>query len=277
MLDKTLHCKVSLVLLFFSQFSYATVIYQWKDAQGRQHYADQHYPQATQLKLVEELNFYRVNKVYDGDTVLLSDGRKIRLLGINTPEITHPRQLPQRGGEEARQWLTRKLLNTRIRLEYDVETLDKYKRHLAHIFTEQGMHINVELVRLGYASTSIYPPNLKYLEQLLVAEQHAEFNTLGLWQYVEYQPKYISELNPTNKRGWQRIIGRVRTIKSTPKNNYLQLTDNFVLRIKKTHIKYFNDLKLLIGKQVEVRGWVNKDKRGFSMLIKHPSAIKNIE
>ena len=215
------YSHLTLVLLLFTKFSYATDIFKWTDTQGRQHYSDKKQANATEFKLVKDYSFYKVKKVYDGDTVLLSDGRKIRLVGINTPEIEHARQAAQVGGDAAKQWLTRQLLNTRVRLEFDQQKRDKYKRHLAHLFTEQGLHLNRELVRLGYASTSIYPPNLKYVPELLVAEQTAEAGQLGIWQYAEYTPKLTSELSNTNKQGWQRIVGRVLAIKSTAKNRYI--------------------------------------------------------
>jgi len=275
--NKPFYLIFSLVIVLFTQFSRAAVIYQWQDAQGQQHYSDQQHKNATEYKLRKDYSFYKVVKVYDGDTVRLSDGRKIRLLGINTPEIEHSKQTEQAGGEAAKKWLTQQLSNTRIRLEYDQEKKDKYQRVLAHIHTEQGVHINRELVRLGFASVSIYPPNLKYTAELLAAEQWAEQNQLGIWNYSEYKPKLTNELRYSNKRGWQRITGFVISQKNTTKSRYLQVGDNFYVRIKKEHIQYFDALDLLKGKKIEVRGWVNKYKNGFSMLVRHPSAVKVLD
>lgn len=104
---------------------------------------------------------------------------------------------------------------------------DKYKRHLAHLFTEQGLHLNLELVRLGYASTSIYPPNVKYVTALLAAEQAAEAGDLGIWQYTEYTPKLTSELSSANKQGWQRIVGRVTGIKKDCEKSLFKIKRSF--------------------------------------------------
>ena len=265
---------ISLVLLLFTQFSYAADVYQWTDAQGRRHYSDKKHENATAYKLIESFSYHKVRKVYDGDTILLTDGRKIRLLGINTPEIEHSNQVAQAGGDAARKWLTQQLLGTKIRLEFDQQKRDKYKRYLAHIFTQQDVHINRELVRLGFASTNVFPPNVKYVAELHTAEQAAEAKHLGIWGYPDYQTKLTGELSKKNKQGWQRIAGTVSGIKNTRKNSYLKLADNFDVRIKKEHLQYFSDLELLIGRKIEVRGWVNRYKNGFSMLVKHPSAIK---
>ena len=264
----------SLVLFLFTQMLHGAEVYQWTDAQGHRHYSDKKQINATRFQLIQDFSFYKVQKVYDGDTILLSDGRKIRLLGINTPEIEHSKQAEQAGGVAAREWLTQQLLGTKIRLEFDQEKRDKYKRHLAHVFNKQGVHINRELVRLGFASTNIFPPNIKYVAELLMAEQTAEAKHLGIWQYPEYTPKLTSELDNKNRQGWQRIVGYVMQIKNTTKSSYLKLTDNFDVRIKKEHIKYFDALGLLKGKKIEVRGWVHKYKNGFSMLVRHSGAIK---
>lgn len=267
----------TLVLLLFTQLVSAAKIYQWTDAQGRSHYSDKQHENATAYKLAENYSYYKVKKVYDGDTILISDGRKIRLLGINTPEIEHADKVAQAGGDAARKWLTQQLLGTRVRLEYDQQKRDKYKRHLAHIFTEQQLHINRELVRLGYASTNVFPPNVKYVTELLAAEQVAEGKQLGIWSYPEYKTKLAGELNKANKRGWQRIVGTVNGIKTTRKSSYLKLANHFDVRIKKDHQQYFDRLELLTGKTIEVRGWVNRYKKGFSMLVKHPGAIKILD
>lgn len=265
---------IKLMLLLCTQLSCATDIYKWTDAQGQLHYSNIKHADATKLTLRQDYSFYTIKKVYDGDTVLLSDGRKIRLLGINTPEIEHFDKVGQAGGEAARQWLKQQLLNTRVRLEFDQQKHDKYQRYLAHLFTKQGEHINLQLVRRGYASINIYPPNLIYVTKLLKAEQAAEAERLGIWSYPEYTPKQGDEINKRNKQGWQRIVGRVLRIKRTAKNTYLKLGDNFYVRIKKAHLQYFNTLDLLKGKKIEVRGWVWRYKNGYSMSVRHPAAIK---
>ncbi len=263
------------LLLLVAQLSYAAV-YQWTDAQGRKHYSDKPQRQATEFQLAKSYRYYVVKKVYDGDTVQLTDGRKIRLLSINTPEIEHQNQIEQAGGELAKKWLTKALIGKKVHLEFDQEKRDKYHRYLAHIFTEQDMHINYELVRLGFASVNIFPPSLKYVPELVTAEREAEANKLGIWGYSEYKVKSAHEVTKKNKKGWQRIAGTVSAIKVTAKSVYLKLTDTFAVRIKKEHLRYFEDVQSLKGRKIEVRGWVNRYKKGYIMLLKHPSALREL-
>ncbi len=266
----------SLILLLFCvilPLSHAA-IYQWTDAQGQKHYSDSKQHNATPFNLHQDYSYHGVKKVYDGDTIQLTDGRKIRLLAINTPEVAHARDDAQTGGEVAKKWLIKQLAQTKVRLEFDQEKQDKYHRYLAHIFTEQGVHINLELVRLGYASLNIFPPNLKYVTTLLQAEQAAESQQRGIWAYREYRPKSSAQLTKKNSRGWQRIYGKVLSIKHTRKNVYLQLPDAFSIQINKSHLAYFTKLNELKGQQIEARGWVRRYKQGYSMRVRHTSAIK---
>jgi endonuclease YncB( thermonuclease family) len=262
-----------LLLCLLAQLSQATV-FQWTDAQGHKHYSDSKRYNATEYTIHRDYSYYAVQKVYDGDTIQLTDGRKIRLLGINTPEVAHSRNEAQAGGDLAKQWLVQQLAGTKVRLEFDQEKQDKYHRYLAHIFTEQGLHINLELVRLGYASLNIFPPNLKYVAKLLEAEQGAEALQVGIWEYADYVPKSAIQLTKKNSSGWQRVVGQVKSIKYTHKNVYLQLDGQFSIRISKDNLQYFANLDALKELQIEARGWVRRYKQGFTMLVRHSSAIK---
>ncbi|MDF1582408.1 MAG: thermonuclease family protein [Methyloprofundus sp.] len=263
----------AIALLLVTQLSCAAV-YQWTDAQGRKHYSDKSNERAAELQLAKSYSYYVVKKVYDGDTVQLSDGRKIRLLGINTPEIEHPNQAEQVGGELAKKWLIEALLGKKVRLEFAQEKRDKYQRYLAHIFTEQDVHINCELVRLGFASVNVFPPSLKYVPELIEAEREAEAGKLGIWGYSEYSVKSVQQLTNKNKQGWQRVSGTVATIKVTAKNVYLKFVEDFEVGIKKENLAYFDDLDALKGQEIEVRGWVNRYKNSYMMWIKHSSAMR---
>ncbi len=273
---KIYYGRVAVLFTLLTSLSSATV-YQWEDAQGQQHFSDKKQPHASIYQLAKNDSYYPVKTIYDGDTIQLLDGRKIRFLGINTPEIEHPNQPEQAGGMAAKQWLTQQLKGKKVRLEFDVEKQDKYHRYLAHLFTKQGLHLNKELVRLGLANLNIYPPNLKFVSELQAAEQEAERNKRGIWKLSAYQVKTVKQLNKRNKQGWQRIVGRIESIKKTRKNIYLKLNNHFDVRIRKKYLPYFPKLSDLKGQRVEVRGWVNQNKNIFSMQIKHSSAIKVIE
>ena len=252
-------------------------VYQWRDVQGSEHFSDRFNPAAKIVNIKPGYGFYHVKKVYDGDTVELDDGRKIRFLGINTPEIQHKNKMAEAGGEEAKVWLINKLQGTRVRLKFDVEKTDKYGRTLAYLFTEKKEHLNVSLVKEGLATISIYPPNLLYVNELIAAGNKAEQDRLGVWQRPEYAAIPVGNLTEAGHPGWTRLVGKVVSIRNTSKSVYLVFSDQFEARIESKWLSLFPDVNDYVGKTLEVRGWLNKNRKQFSMLIRHPSAIRQPE
>lgn len=263
---------LSLLLLF--SFPVQAEVFQWIDENGQKHFSDKLHQGAKILKLQVAPSYYAVKKVYDGDTILLSNGNKVRFLGVNTPEVEGRHKSAQAGGEEAKQWLINKLTNTKVRLETDVEKKDKYGRLLAHVFTEAKEHLNLQLVEKGLATVNIYPSSIKYTDELIKAGQQAERNKLGVWQYKEYAAKPVEKIKGSSFKGWQRVVGKVKNIQHARKYSYLNLSDNFGLKIDRKTVRLFPKLESYIGKQVEARGWINKHKKQYSLFIRHPSAIK---
>ncbi len=263
-----------LVLLFVTPACGHTKIYEWRDSKGSEHYSDTFTTQAKVVDIKPGYEFYSVKKVYDGDTVQLEDGRKIRFLGINTPEIQHRDKQAEAGGQEAKAWLTNRLHNQRVRLELDAENTDKYGRALAYLFTENNELINLSLVKLGLATISIYPPNLLYVNELMAAQKQAEQNKLGLWRLAEYDVIPMSQLTEAGHSGWTRLSGKVIDIHRTTRFVYLNFSSQLDARIESKWLSLFPDITSYLGKTLEVRGWLNRRETHFSVLIRHPSAIK---
>lgn len=269
----SLHIRLFALLVSVSITACADV-YQWQDAGGSKHYSDRAHENSTKVKVKPGYAFVKVAKVFDGDTVKLEDGRKIRLLGINAPEVRHKGQMTETGGENAKCWLEEKLKNKKVRLVGDVEETDKYKRTLAHLFTEDKDHINLQLVELGLAAVNVHPPNLLYADQLTAAGRLAEQGGKGIWQTGGYPILPVEQLGADGHEGWLRLSGKVSTIRNSRKYVYLVFSDKFEARIEKKWLTLFPDVNSYRGQTLEVRGWLNKNRGGWSMLLRHPSAIK---
>lgn len=136
-----------------------------------------------------------VKRAVDGDTLLLESGERVRLIGIDTPEMHESDKLrrdSQRSGQDIktiRQMgrrsyeFTRALVEgKRVNLEFDAEKYDKYDRLLAYVYLKDGTFINAKIVEEGYASLMTYPPNVKYADLFLKLYRQAQEAKRGLWK-----------------------------------------------------------------------------------------------
>ena len=135
-----------------------------------------------------------VIRAVDGDTLVLENNERVRLIGIDTPEIHESSKLnrdAKRSGQDAaaikqlgnRSFEFTKALveGKRVKLEFDVERFDRYKRILAYVYLEDGTFLNAKIVEEGYASLLTYPPNVRYADLFLKLYTKARQNRRGLW------------------------------------------------------------------------------------------------
>jgi micrococcal nuclease len=122
-----------------------------------------------------------VQQVIDGDTVKLSTGERVRYIGVDTPELHHPRKPVEFYAREAKEFNRRLVEGKRVRLEFDVQRYDRYGRLLAYVYLEDGTFVNAELLRQGYAQLLTIPPNVKYANMFLELQRQARENRRGLW------------------------------------------------------------------------------------------------
>jgi endonuclease YncB( thermonuclease family) len=121
-----------------------------------------------------------VRSVIDGDTIVVSTLGRVRLLGIDAPEIGRGFDTSAPFGREARDRLTQILLHRWVRLEQDGATLDTYNRHLAYVVTGDGTFVNATMVREGLARVSART-QLTRLNELQHAEAEAQAFRRGMW------------------------------------------------------------------------------------------------
>ena len=214
----------------------------------------------------------QVKYVIDGDTVVLSDNRHVRLLAINTPEVEGKRRA-EAGGQAAKRWLKARIEGKQVRLVGDQQKVDGYGRSLFYLFDAQGHFINEELLANGLAVLSIYPPNLKYLSRLQQAQQRAESQGLGVWRLPAYQQVKLAQLIKRKEKGWQRVLVRPDALKAGRKYVRLILSPEVDIRIAKKNLSSFPELNNYLFRELEVRGWASWRKGNGSILIRHPSAV----
>jgi micrococcal nuclease len=120
-------------------------------------------------------NLTRVVAVLDGDTVVLENGKEVRYLGINTTEKEQPYT------QEATDFNKKLVLDKMVRLEFDIEKEDRYKRLLAYIWKD-GKMVNQEIVENGWAISVGTQPDTKYQYLFDQAQEQAKNNCSGIWQ-----------------------------------------------------------------------------------------------
>jgi micrococcal nuclease len=128
-----------------------------------------------------------ISKLVDGDTFWVKNEKgqneKIRLIGINTPEVRRSgRTEVEFYGKEASDYVKKILTGQRVLLEYDVQRYDRYKRTLAYVYLDDGLFLNAHLIKEGYASVATFPPNVKYSEWFIKLEREARTQKKGMWK-----------------------------------------------------------------------------------------------
>jgi len=225
-------------------------------------------------------NDYTVSRVVDGDTIELSNREMVRYIGIDTPEIREKKNSewvynPRPYAEEAKAFNQKLVEGKPVRLEFDVQKMDKYKRLLAYVYVGEEM-ANIEMVREGLAMIYTYPPNVKYSQRFLDAQKEARDSKKGLW--VDLEENTIATSDAKNN------IGRVRMIKAevvdthlTEKLLILKFKNSFKVVIYKNNIppglkgmvrspnEYFK------GKTVKVYGII-KEYKGYPEIVLHDMA-----
>ena len=131
--------------------------------------------------------FIRLLRIVDGDTFWVDDGSekglKVRLTGIDAPETRNSRNKVKAAfGDESTDYLTGLIEGKRVRLEYDIDTLDQYGRTLAYVYLEDGTFVNAIMVRNGYATVMTTPPNVRYAGTFVELERKARKQNRGLWK-----------------------------------------------------------------------------------------------
>ncbi len=131
-------------------------------------------------------NLYLVSRVIDGDTIELNNGEKVRYIGIDTPETLDPRKPVQCFGKNASAKNKELVEGKPVWLVKDISDKDKYGRLLRYVYLgdpeqESSTFVNLELVKLGFAHSYTYPPDVKYQDLFVAAQSEARENQRGLW------------------------------------------------------------------------------------------------
>jgi endonuclease YncB( thermonuclease family) len=229
-----------------------------------------------------------VVQVTDGDTVVLNDGRVVRLIGTQAPKLPLGREgyptWPL--APEAKTALEELALNKQVQLGYGGEEIDRYGRLLAHVFVEssQGqLWAQQAMVAKGLARVYSFPDNRSCLDLLFAAEGRARLGGLGIWRDPYYSVRTASAPGDllAHVGHYELVEGRVLLAEKSGGRVYLNFgrfwKEDFTAVIEAPALRLFAedgiDPLVLDGALIRVRGWVD-DRDGPRIEITHPEQIE---
>lgn len=216
-----------------------------------------------------------VRQVFDGDTVLLRDGRTVRLLGINTPELAHDGRPAEPLAVEARRALVTLLKQAdSVGLRYGPQSLDRYHRTLAHLIIDGRINVQQILLRRGLALAITVPPDLWQLDCYRQAEVYARDRRLGVWSLDYYRAGDVGQQSP-GRGGFQFIQGHILHVGRSADTVWLDLAGDVSLRIDRADWMYFphQDWGSWLGRDIVARGWLYRSRDQWQLRIRHPQNI----
>ncbi|VAX12102.1 hypothetical protein MNBD_GAMMA24-325 [hydrothermal vent metagenome] len=217
-----------------------------------------------------------VKRVIDGDTLQLDDGRKLRLIGVNTPERGRNGQTAEPLANRA--WHLLQALaspGSALRLRWGKEKKDRYGRLLAHVFNAENRNLSASLLTAGMGAAIQIPPNLWAYQCYLHAEQSARKQHRGIWRLAYFAPLEANHL-ATGVHGFHFIRGRLSRIGKSKTALWLNLGKHFALRIRKKERLYFANIHFdrLIGHELTARGWIYAYRGQWRMNLHHPASLE---
>lgn len=204
----------------------------------------------------------QVQRVVDGDTLKLTDGRNVRMIGLNTPETGRKGRSAEPFAEAAKKRL-QTLVNEsggKVRLRIGLQGKDHYGRTLANVYDRKGANLEAQLLSEGLGYLVAVAPNVTLVDCQQVAERQARQARVGVWRHSPVQ----SSARLSNS-GFAIVSGQVRRVQHNRGGMWIELQGSLVLRIAPAHLSAFDTamLKRLEGRQVEARGWVvDRSRRG---------------
>ncbi len=213
---------------------------------------------------VQQSEWRQVLQVVDGDTLRLKNGEKLRLIGINTPELRlrgRRRGMPEPLAETARSAL-QTLIGTdnpryRVLLQSGSERRDRYGRLLAHARHPDGRLLAAELLRQGLGMQAMIPPNTAHWEEYAAAEAEAREALRGVWDEPYYAARPVASLGSADT-GFRRVLGVARTF-GQRRRSALLMGKRLYLPVPSASLVYFRDHWLWDtpgGTCIELRGWL---------------------
>lgn len=234
---------------------------------------------------VTSVEIVQVRQALDGDSLALTDGRQVRLIGVNTPEINPSSDKrrpasPQPLAREAHRFTGTRVNGQTVTLHFEQERMDRYQRLLAHVTLADGTRLEEALLREGLGWLVAIPPNVGELARLQAAEAEARSARRGVWGESTYQPVAAERLT-TKNTGFLLLAGTVRGLRQTSHAYHFEFTSRASLLVPREHWNnYFAAPagpyarpQALVGKPIVARGWATAHDGRLRLRVTHPAML----
>ena len=239
-------------------------------------------PESLRPEALRPEAWHRATAVVDGDTLVLDDGRELRLVGLQAPKLP----LGRRGfrawplAEEAKAALEALALGRRLGLAFTGRREDRHGRRLAHLLREDGLWIQGALLERGLARVYSFSDNRALVAEMLARERAARAAGLGIWGHPFYAPRR-AEAAAADIGSFQLVEGRVLEAAKVRGRVYLNFgadrKTDFTISVAPKAWKLFEAEGIAPedyrGRRLRVRGWL-KAHNGPAIAATHPEQIE---
>jgi endonuclease YncB( thermonuclease family) len=236
------------------------------------------------------LETVRVERAVDGDTLALTDRRRVRLIGFNAPEKAGKGRPAEPLANAAQVALANLVVSKTIYLQLGEEPYDRYGRMLAHAFlTAKGHSVEAKMLSEGWGFQVVVAPNKAHASCFAEAEINARSAKRGVWANAHYRPVPAASIDG-KKLGFLRVHGTVQSASLTKAALWLSLEGEVVLRIDRKDLAMSGwpvsntaNPDQWKGKALTVRGWLKdryankaapKNRQRYVMELNHPAMIE---
>lgn len=228
----------------------------------------------------------RASAIVDGDTLVLEDGREVRLVGLQAPKLPLGRRnFPTWPlAEESKRALAEIALGQELILAYGGARQDRYQRLLAHLFRAgDDLWVQGEMLRRGLARVYSFPDNRAAVPEMLALEREARMARRGIWAHPYYRILDHREAG-SHIDSFQLVEGTVFKAERKGARLYLNFAadfrSDFTIAIERRAGRLFEaadfDPLTLAGRTIRVRGWL-KEWNGPMIEATHPEQIEVLE
>lgn len=215
-----------------------------------------------------------LKQVNDGDTITLENGRLVRFIGINTPEINYRNKSKSEPyALEAKRLLQRYIKpGDKLHLLFDRTRQDKYGRLLAYVYSKGGRDLALLQLQAGFAKHWVIGRNDRFWRCFQNAERQARLRKRGIWS--DFKPFKAARLNKSVK-GYLYVKGRITDLIENSRGLQFFLDKTLKVEISPSKLKIFkaNHIDFLLHDKLLLSGKVTLQNKKPKLILYHPVQI----